>query len=510
MNHYKLLAIAGVMIFLFGVKPMLRNEAISSNLRVGLPGQWNTVHPGLQHTLFGDLVLSNKFEALVGMNENGVSIPLGAKAWEISDDFKVFRFHIDGTRLFPDGSRLNAMDFKRSWEDAAKLKPISANNSLLDVLYKIEGFDQFASTGEILGVVALDENTLEVRFSSPFRMALEHLQGNRFAAYRNNAGTFSGTGFFEIEEKDKDHIIMRPGTDTKQSGTPVLDVQFIPSDKIAAKLIEGEIDVIHYMSGHSVDVEPLNNSIVGTIVGQSSLHLSIGLNNNKSSIFANKNHRAALQSLVAEAVKRNQNLLPSAPYFDGDFQFFLPFQAGRLDNHEVERIIEEGKSHIPSLVAASKLKPIIALAGGSTRRVIDLLRATGLTFSADTGVISPKVYYDLVYKSDGPDILIRAFSVASGDPDGIYHALGKNGAIRTPYIYNEQVGDLLEEGRKLIKVSSLDEHYKEVSRALLSEVPTIHLGFARALTAYRKDRVLIDTDVLRRNQGQLHFLKAKK
>ena len=36
-----------------------------------------TIHPGLQHTLVGDLVLSNQFESLVGMNEFGVGRAAG-------------------------------------------------------------------------------------------------------------------------------------------------------------------------------------------------------------------------------------------------------------------------------------------------------------------------------------------------------------------------------------------------------------------------------------------------
>ncbi len=155
-------------------------------------------------------------------------------------------------------------------------------------------------------------------------------------------------------------------------------------------------------------------------------------------------------------------------------------------------------------------RPIVAKAGVPTRHVLELLKATGLRFSEDTGAITPNESVALGFSGDGPDVLIRAFSVASGDPDGIYHVLGKNGAIRTPYIYSEAVNDLLEEGRKIVDVTLLDKHYKKVSRTLLTEVPMVHLGFARALTAFRKDRVEIDTKVLRRNQGQLHFLRAKQ
>jgi ABC-type transport system substrate-binding protein len=115
----------------------------------------------------------------------------------------------------------------------------------------------------------------------------------------------------------------------------------------------------------------------------------------------------------------------------------------------------------------------------------------------------------LSYSADGPDILVESFSVDSVDPDGIYHALGKNGAIRTPYVYSEVVGDLLEEGRKIVDTTALDGHYKKVSESLLNDVPMVHLGFGRSATFFRRDRVEVDSSFLARHQGQLSFLRPK-
>jgi len=456
------------------------------------------------------LVLGNQFEALVGVNENGVSIPLGAKRWEISDDFKEFRFFIDSSRTFPDGSRLTAGDFKRSWETAAKLNPISANNSLLDVLYKIEGFQEFKNTGSIPGLTVVNDDILEIRFSSPFRMALEHLQGNRFAAFREINGKFFGTGVFELEEISQDHVLMHPRTDLKLGEIPTMDVRFIPPKSIVDSLLSGEIDAIHYQSGHTEDAIRLRDDSIGVIVGQNSLHITLGLNTKRTSFFASPGRRRALQYLISKAVQQNRSVLPAAPFFDADLQFFMPIQAGRLDNNEMAGFVSEGRDSVNELLEASKKHPIVVKVTLATRKIIDLLKALGLQLSDKSSALPPKEIIALRYSKNGPDMLVENFSVASGDPDGIYHILGKNGAIRIPYVYSEAVGDLLEEGRKLVDVSSLDEHYKKVSRALLTEVPMVHLGFARALTAYRKDRVEIETQILRRNQGHLHFMRAKR
>lgn len=478
-------------------------------IRVALSGPWNTIHPGLQHSLDADLVLSNQFEALVGLNDNGVSVPLGATSWTVSDDFRKYRFKINTSRTFPDGSHLTAFDFKRSWEEAVRLEPVSANSSLLDVLYKIEGFESFDQSGTIAGLRAIDDSTLEIVFSSPFRMALEHLQGNRFAAFKERDGKFLGTGVFQIEEIGEHHIIMHPRTEPQFAGIPTLDVRYIQADSIISTLLEGETDAIFYLTGNSPQIERLDDPKVQTLAGQDSLNLALGLNQNRHSPFSIQENRLALQYLVGKAASEHPEFLPRKSYFDTDPQFFMPIQSGRLENEEVKALTDAGQRYVHQLMEVSKAKPLMVKSTMSNARIIELVKSTGLSLDARSGPISAKEFFETVYASDGPDILISGFSVASGDPDGLYHILGEKGAIRCPYVYSRMVGDLLEEGRKIIGVENLDLHYKIVSRALFTEAPMIHLGFAKAVLAYRKDRVDVDTTVLRRNQGQMHFLRAK-
>lgn len=474
-------------------------------LKVGLPGQWKTLHPGLQHTLFGDLVLSNQFEALVGLNDNGVSVPLGAKSWEISSDFTVYRFNIDTSRRFSDGSSLTAGDYKSSWELAAQLTPISANSSLADVLYKIQGYEDFEKNGELRGVRVLDDETLEVRFSSPFRMALEHLQGNRFSAFKEKDGKFIGTGFYIIEEIGPEHLVLHPRGDLGISDLPTLDIRAVPGESVVQGFLNNEFDVIHYVSGHLPQLKSLKRESAGILAGTDALHMVYGLNTSDSSLFANRRYRIALNYLIHEILKERQDLLPDPAFFSFDEQFLLPLQAGRLDSAEVESLLAEGKVYKDEFLAATKERPLRVMTAGPTAGLYDLLKLTGVSLEG-------RLEYQLstVYGKDGPDIVVRVFSVENGDPDGIYHVMGENGAIRTPYIYSPKVAALLEEGRKVVGAESLDSHYREVSKALISDAPMVHLGFAKAMMAYNKNTVEIDRKVLRRNQGQMHFLRVKE
>lgn len=77
-------------------------------------------------------------------------------------------------------------------------------------------------------------------------------------------------------------------------------------------------------------------------------------------------------------------------------------------------------------------------------------------------------------------------SIVHGDPDGIYHALGQTGAIASKMTMRDSVTELLEQGRGIVEVEGLDTHYKKVTKAILREVPFVHLGFTRRFFIFNK------------------------
>ena len=51
-----------------------------------------------------------------------------------------------------------------------KLLPESANLILIDVISNLEGFDQFAATGTLVGIQVIASDTLKLKFRRPFRI----------------------------------------------------------------------------------------------------------------------------------------------------------------------------------------------------------------------------------------------------------------------------------------------------------------------------------------------------
>lgn len=485
-------------------------ESQKKKIRVGFGSPWKTIHPGLQHTLVGDLVLSNQFEALLGMNEFGVVVPLAAKSWEASEDFKTFTFHIDTGKVFSDGEPLSAHDFKRSWEQALALEPKSNNSSLLDIMYKIRGFSDFQNTKKLSGVEVIDDATLRVHFDTPFRMALSHFLGNRFAAFKEVGGRFLGTGKYVIDEKADHslHFVPNPHVGDAKLLQP-MDVTVVRTDEAVDRLLDGSLDVFAYGRGSTVSPTIKEKRNLSVLVGQEALHETTVLNLLPGRFFSDQHHRLAMQYLIHKKLSHNPGLMGNVDYSTIDPQIFLQLQPGRIPNPEMERIIAGGEKYVPEMISTSKRHPLLVYVSEGDDWLIPFLKESGLAISVDSKKISPQERVSVIYKTHEPDVLVAAFGVATGDPDGIYHRLGKSGAIMSPMSFSERVAEMLEEGRKIVKQDELDFFYQDVSRAILTEVPFVHMGYSNAVAIYRNDVVDFDSKLLRRNEGHLHGFRLK-
>ena len=114
-----------------------------------------------------------------------------------------------------------------------------------------------------------------------------------------------------------------------------------------------------------------------------------------------------------------------------DPQIFLPLQAGRISDEVAIKIISKGKSYIKDLAEETKQNPVRIVSSSSrlTNWLVENLKKSGIIFSDDSAVLPMKELVETYYKKYDTDILLSTLSVASGDPDGIYHALGKNGSL---------------------------------------------------------------------------------
>lgn len=102
------------------------------------------------------------FDGLVRNGQNGVIFPCLASSWEISEDQKVYTFHITESAKFHNGRKITANDVKFSWERSIKF----ADKDILQQskLEFISGADSFRSekVNDVSGLKVLDKNSIQV------------------------------------------------------------------------------------------------------------------------------------------------------------------------------------------------------------------------------------------------------------------------------------------------------------------------------------------------------------
>ncbi len=502
----------GSLAILVGVS---RERKTSMVLRLGFPANWGTTVPALQFTAYGDAILFNQFRPLLNLNSAGVLEPLSAQKWEVTSDFRGFTFYLDPTQRFSDGTLVTAASFKSAWEMGLKLKPLSKNSSVLDVFYRLEGFSSFKKTGKLGGVKVIGDHTLELRFSEPFRMALDYLSGTRFAVFKvDSAGRTLGSGPYLIEELGPGELRMtkNPHWMFSEESYSEIRVSVIPPDKALAAFSDGRIDAYSFANFIEFDRSARTDELkLDLITGPESGHLALEVNGNKGRIFSDAKMRRAFQALVHSSLKAD--LLPASyqtQAFQSDPQPYLRVQLGRLADEVASEIIFQGKKDIPELIERSKKSPIFFATMDREPWLQQMLEASGLQFDSRSGWMKVDERIRQLYHDPQADIYLDTFSVANGDPDGIYHAVGKNGAIHAPCTFRSVSASLLEEGRSIIDRSPLDPHYQKVSRAILEEVPFVHLGFRRTTLLFSKERVGTRSRTFNRSDIGLDILYPRK
>ena len=154
--------------------PRLRSEDQEPSDRTSSGGVfrrlWSdppTLDPHLSSDTTSAGVVVEIYSGLVALNTDLQLVPDIADRWEISDDGRVYTFHIRDNARFQDGKPITASDFKWSLERAANpetASPVADTylNDIIGVDAVIEG-----ETTDIAGVRVIDDSTLQIEIDAP-------------------------------------------------------------------------------------------------------------------------------------------------------------------------------------------------------------------------------------------------------------------------------------------------------------------------------------------------------
>lgn len=462
----------------------------SETLTVAFPRSWKLpLHPATQHSAGEDAIMANEFEPLVIRGSNGLVVPQAAKSFEFNKDFTIFTFKIDTTHRFSDGTPLTAQHFKDSWENGLLKNPNSANSNQLDVISLLKGFEDFEKTKHIDGIRVLSNEVLELTFNKPFRMALHYLSGARFSAYIDKNGKTIGSNRYVVTSASPTEITFakNPYYPSNEGGFEKIVLSYYDQAEESLEALKNKkVDIIAF-NGQKIE----ETGEIGTTTSHESKAFWIDLNGLQGRFFASIEMRQAFQALVWDLLRNEKNLQEKmkTAHASIDPQVYLKLQAGRIPDAEAEAIVEKGLAYIPKLIEESKKANLKFLVDGVFSFLEEGLRQKGLKFESVT-MDFQQALQDY-YKNFTVDARFSAASVHNSDPDGLYHRVGRNGAITSPMIQREKVAQLMEEGRNLVGQEAIAVHYQKVTRAMLEEIPSIHVGFGYQNFAYRKTRIKV-------------------
>lgn len=341
---------------------------------------------------------------------------------------------------------------------------------------------------------------------------MEHLTGLRYSAYKMLDGKPIGTGAYVVEEKEKT-LALTPNKHYSGESVALRNVKImvLPATEAVAQVKAGKLDVVLFAEKADADLAAQTpNPRISSAFGQEGTHMLVNLNARPGRFFSDPGRRRAFQALILKVFEKKHETWTRSFQTEGflrDSQSYLPFQSGRLEDSEVSDIIKEGESGIRQFIADTGRQPLLIKSGTGWDWLIGYLKEAGVSVSEKSSVnLEEKDWLGMLYKTFEPDILPARASVTEVDPDGLYHLLGRNGAIFSPMLERRAVADRLEEGRTLLDQSAIAEHYKGVSREILKEVPYVHLGYLYRKISYNPARLRLKRGLLNRgNYGLLSF-----
>ncbi|WP_461536443.1 peptide ABC transporter substrate-binding protein [Spongorhabdus nitratireducens] len=142
-----------------------------------LDGVPETLDPQLMEMGYEGWVGYDLFEGLVTYSNEGKLIPAQATSWEVSEDGRRWRFHLQPGLKWSDGRPLTAKDFEYSFRRLADPKTAAAYAWFLETLdvTNASAVIRGEKPVEALGVRAVDDSQLEISLEHPVAYFLELL-----------------------------------------------------------------------------------------------------------------------------------------------------------------------------------------------------------------------------------------------------------------------------------------------------------------------------------------------
>jgi len=489
---------------------------ISTDLKIlrdgsSLDQDLSSLDPQSEMSLAMYRVARNLYSTLVRLGYEGdLNIyPDLATSWDISDDGKVYTFHLRQGVKFHTGQELTANDVKFTFErlyDPALASPASFfGQFIVGAKDKLEG-----NATEVPGIRVVDDYTIEFTLSEPYGAFLAELvtpclgilsqeEVEKWGAdYLVHP---SGTGPFKLQEWVRGEKIVLGANPDYYEGPPALDaVEVIVIEDEATGMLKfenGELDVYDVPSAdfERLTTDPKWKDLVLRIPALDSYYFQL---NNFSPPLDDVRVRQAIayaidrQSILDKILKSGALaytvLPPGMPCYNPDIAHYdydpekakaLLKEAGLEDGFTI-RVVQRTQSDVVDAIAAQ-------------------LAEVGITVEME--MVERSAFWDIVYKGQ-TDAYYLSWWADFADPHNffvyIWRSAPETEESKNMYV-NEQVDALIDEAAITTDMDERCELYHQIEQIGIEQdaqrVWLWHLETMRIVQPWVKNFVLSPTEV---------------
>jgi peptide/nickel transport system substrate-binding protein len=450
-------------------------------LYVALEAEPPELDPNLSSAYVDRQVMASLYDKLVDIDENGEIVPMLAKSYNVSDDGKVYTFHLRDGIKFHDGTEFNAEAVKYNLDR-----------------YQEEDSVRSTEVEPIESVEVVDEYTVRVTLSEPFAPFLAVLTDRAGImaspkAIEANNGRISkdpvGTGpFMFVERVRGDHITVEKNPEYWKEGLPKIDkIEYrgIEDENVQYQNLQsGELDLIDSIP--FVEFKELQQSGDYRVSIESGLGYQGFFLNVTQPPFDNKQLRQAVYRLVDREAIVNAVLRDvggeagNSPFSEQSWAYSEESDA------YPERSVEEAKALLEEAGEPDGFSFTLKIDPSPTNQQIGQVIQNNLKPAGIDVKLEQEEFGTLLDDSTNGNFQ-ALFLGWSGriDPDlNIYDFTVTNGDFNDSGYSNPEVDKLLNEARTTSDRDTRKELYGQVMEILHEDVPYVYLYHNNSTTDF--------------------------
>lgn len=470
--------------------------------RVPLRSNPATLDPAKVRDWYGETLAHQLFDGLVRFDQYLSIMPALAETWQVEENGKVYRFHLQSNAIFHDGTPVKVDDVIFS---LSRLLRVENAAVILPHLLKIQGAEEFKEhrAETVAGLVAVDDHTLVVRLTQPhipFLTALGMCYAKiipRAAAQRlgpDFGRTPVGSGPFRFVSWDNDVMIRLerfPDYYAHPAFIDGVEYKIYPGGQDAQILADFKANLLNEMPIFGNARQELAQTTNLQWFHRSSLSLFFYGMNTRHPHLKNKDLRKALalavdrQAIVSRIYSDQYDMATTIlpPGMPG----YHPENQVEADNMDMALKLAEQAMKI-NLETMPPLEIVSATRSPSSTAELALVKEawTRLGIPVVIKYITDWAEFEAYLKSDAVQIYRYAWFADMPEPDNFLYALfGSDSPVNFMRFDNKTVDNMFTSARQTLDPVHRSTIYRNIESKILESFPLIPMFYMSVDQVYQ-------------------------